>query len=721
MSTTSIMRRIFMVCSPRRSSCFSETNDFVRFFTVSLACLAACLVCACGARNSSTSTIPSIAAAAGDGRELTTSVDTRLLGAVTDAATSPYSALVLAADPLAYYKLNDGTVTMVDSGPHHLNGVYGANVRHSGTTLTSTGESSSNFPGSAVGANVWPDTGTVPANAVFSQASSAVSVEAWIRLADYNRTNNFVPIVSYGREGIGNVWALQLTPQTTLAFYMKVNGGSESYLVKSIQLVPAASYHVAATYDGATIRVYVNGIMTTSTAAHGTLNYAGFPPQYGFTVGGGTGGNSPAFDGSIADVSAYRTSLAPSTIQNHYITGHTAMVLTEQPADSDSFVDSIGVVTHLRASGAYTKSFSSFKTLLMNSGIRHIGDSLTSDPSWYVSEIKQLASAGIHASLITDPTQTAQTIAATIPAFGTAIEAVEGLNEPDKSGNANWVASTRRFQQMLWSTVKYNRTTAHLEVVGPSLTSITSDIALGNLSGYMDTGSLHDYFDGYNPGTPGWGSLSSYGVYGSLSYNRNIAAIVSGSRSLFSTETGFGNAATDRGGVDNRTLARYVPRLYLEHFLHGIKRTTTYEFYDEPGNGNFDDFGLVDLNNTPKSSYYAIRSLIAQLRDPGSLFSTTALHYTLGGDLANTQHLLLQKRDGTYQLVIWVEAPSYNPNSKTDLTVAPQTITLQPGGSPSATIGIIGDSGSLVTRSLGFTNGATSFTVDDHVSIISFK
>jgi hypothetical protein len=643
--------------------------------------------------------------------------------APTAPPTQSYTSMIAASQPLAYYKLNDTGSTLTDSGPNKLSGVYGANVRHGAAAMTTATDASSIFPGGPVGADVPSNTGIVPANPALQTPTSALTVEAWIDLTDFNRTNAFVPIVSYGRQAIGNVWALQLTPQTTLAFYLKVNGTPSSYLLLSNPLTPSHVYHVVATYDGAHVNMYINGALATTIAAAGSLNYTGFPPQYGLTVGGAAGGSAPIFYGAVNDLAIYPTVLAPATIENHYLTGHIAPTLIEQPGNSDAFVNSIGVVTHLRTTGGpYTNSFPAFASLLEASGIRHIGDSLIATPAFYPQELQQLAAAGIHVSLITDFGQTAQTIAATIPVFSGAIEAIEGVNEPDLSGDPNWVTDTRTFQQMLWNTVKNNPATSSLTVLGPSLTSVASDVSVGNLSAYLDAGSMHDYFDGYNPGTPGWGSLTTFGVYGSLAYNRAICAIVSGAKPLISTENGYGNSPTDSGGVDNATLAKYAPRLYLEHYLSGTLRTTMYEFYDEPGNGNFDDFGLVQQNNAPKTSYYALKSLIAALADPGAIFTTTPLHYVLGGNVNNLAHLLLQKRDGSYELLVWLEVQSYNPNTKTDISVPAQTVTFAPGYTPTtATTETIGDTGLPTASALNFSGGAASLSIDDHVTIVTFK
>ena len=632
-----------------------------------------------------------------------------------------YPALVAASKPIAYYKLNDTGTTMTDS-INNLNGVYGPNVQHGGSVLTSSGDASSLFPGCPSGANVAAYTGTVPANRAFYTAAN-ITVEAWVRPLSYNQTLMTIPIVSYGEESIGSVWSLQFTNEARLAFSIKVNGGPGSYLIPAVPLVPGQVYQVVGTYDGATLSLYINGALAASVPASGALNYANVPPNNALTIGGATGGPLPAFSGAMNDVSIYPTALSASVIESHYLVGHLISVLTETPAQSDVFVDTIGVVTHLAYStGPYAPAtFSTTQALLQASGIRHVGDALATTPAYYPTEINQLAADGIHASLIASSGQTPQTILGALSVFSTAIESIGGLNEPDDMGNPNWVAQTQAFQQMLWSTVTTNPPTATLPVIGPALVSYIDDDELGNLSSLMTYGSMHDYFDGYNPGTTGWGNVHPPGVYGSISYNLNSAAIVSGTKPIIATETGYGDAPTDTGGVDDQTLSRYVPRIFLLHFLDGVPRTTIYELYDEPGGGNFDDFGLVTLSNTPKSSYYALQSLIGALADPGSSFATTPLTYVLAGNVNNLQHLLLQKRTGTCELVLWLETMSYNPTTKTDILVPAQAVTLKlENATASATISTIGNTGALTSSPLPFVNGTATIQVNDQVSIITF-
>jgi hypothetical protein len=647
-------------------------------------------------------------------------------------APNSYTSLVEASHPLAYYKLNDAGTTMTDSGTHHLNGAYGTTVRHGSVALTSTQDKSSNFSGNPAGSDIASNAGTVAADKLFETPSTSLTVEAWIKPADFNRTNSFIPIFSYGRGVTGSAWVLQMTPQSSLDFFMKVNGGAGYYELKPAfaTLIPSQVHFVAATYDGARAKLYLNGGLVASLPASNTLNYASSGAPYGLAIGGALGSSRPIFNGSISDAAIYAAALSPEVILAHYFTGRIAEPTVETPISSNAFVDSIGVNTHVGFSSTpYTDSWPTFYRLISASGIRHIRDAFVPVPTWYSQRMNALAQAGIRASLIARSTQASQDIAAEIPLFATSMEAIEGPNEPDIFGGPNWAKNTRNFQRLLWSTVKNNPAFAHLRVVGPALIGEGDEVALGDLSAFMDSGSIHDYFSGFNPGTPGWGGLSKYGMYGSISWDVNRAAVVSGTKPIVSGETGYSSSTAAAGGVqgrtgvDSRTLARYVPRVFLEHFIHGIHGTFIYEFYDEPGiTGDFDQFGLVGLDNKPKSSYVAVQSLIHVLADPGCKFFPKPLSYVLGGNVNNVHHLLLQQCNGTYQLVIWVETESYDPITKKDIAVAPQQVTLQLAKLPTAaSIATIGDDGNLTTNSLAFKGQVATLSLDDHVTIVSFK
>ena len=63
---------------------------------------------------------------------------------------------------------------------------------------------------------------------------------------------------------------------------------------------------------------------------------------------------------------------------------------------------------------------------------------------------------------------------------------------------------------------------------------------------------------------------------------------------------------------------------------------------------------------------------------PDPAFQSDRLGFhELSGNLANVHHLLLEKRDSSFYLAIWVEQPSYDANAKKGLSVAAQQVAVQ--------------------------------------------
>jgi hypothetical protein len=390
---------------------------------------------------------------------------------------------------------------------------------------------------------------------------------------------------------------------------------------------------------------------------------------------------------------------------------------TEQARGAQTFVDSIGINVHLSYHDGPYGQFPRIASLLRGLGVRHVRDGVSSGQTDVCREDRELNAAGMRFTYLTQVNPTPQVLTDWANCVGPSIEAYEGLNEYDishPSGDTNWPATLQTDQKALYGAVKGTPALAHLTVVAPSLTSPQAYRAVGDLSAYLDAGNMHDYSAGHDPGTAGWGANG----YGSIPYNIAAARIVDGNKPIQATETGYATEAT-HVGVDAATQAKYVPRLFLEHFNDGVPRTFEYELVDE-GGPPFGNYGIVNGALSPKPSYTALASLIALLRDgdAGTSAPRAQLRYALDGDTDAVHHTLLAKRDGRLYLLLWIEKSSYDSDTLAPLTVRPQSVTLRLAGPLRRATVYRYDADRHLRPSALPTGTALHLTVTDQVSVV---
>ncbi len=179
------------------------------------------------------------------------------------------------------------------------------------------------------------------------------------------------------------------------------------------------------------------------------------------------------------------------------------------------------------------------------------------------------------------------------------VESVEGSNEWDINGTANWVTELTQRQKDLYQAAKANPATASLPVLSPALAFKWNYVPLGDLSQYADIANGHMYPGGYKPSNEV--SQITTAIRGS----------VPATKPLITTEAGYHNALNTTNGhlpVPEDVAGVYTPRVLLEHYLRGDKRVYTYELLDE-----FDDpaltnpeahFGLLHRDFTPEAGVH---------------------------------------------------------------------------------------------------------------------
>ena len=374
----------------------------------------------------------------------------------------------------------------------------------------------------------------------------------------------------------------------------------------------------------------------------------------------------------------------PAAAQTPPPTASAAVAVT-QPVGADSVADSYGVGIHLGFLDTPYRDASAVATSLHDLGVRHVRDDLYLDNPRQYDGIATVARQGIRFDLITgkptsgaDPATYVQTVADRLPKGS--VESLEGTNEWDISGRPDWVSEMVTRQQALYTAAKANPATADLPVLAPALAFRWNYAAVGDLSPYSDLANAHMYPGGYQPSNE-------------VANITSALRVAEPGKPLVVTEAGYHNAVNTMNGhlpVPEDVAGVYMPRLLLEHYLHGDMRTYSYELIDEFDDPGLTDpeahFGLLRHDLSPKPAYTAMKTLLGLLSDPGPAFSPSSLPVSIQGAPSDTRSLLTQKRDGRYVLLLWRDVSVYDPLLHTPLAVQPADVTVNLGSPASLNV-----------------------------------
>jgi hypothetical protein len=401
-------------------------------------------------------------------------------------------------------------------------------------------------------------------------------------------------------------------------------------------------------------------------------------------------------------------------------------ISAEQASQADAFVDSIGVGTHLTyGDTAYYTAWPQVFDSLRSLNVRHIRDGFYdhSETAPFTKEHLTLASAGIKTTYVIPwgPSITAIT-AQSLEQFSANVndvEAFEAPNECDIGSNCDGGGLVGMNNMLsLLPQISSAGKALGVPVIGPSFVLPISYLYAGNIASLMTYNNLHTYFGGLNPGSEGWGDYDSQGnSYGSFNFWLDQANLDAPNTQSIITETGYMSypVPTQPYTIPESVGASYIPRTFLLAFAHGVKRTFMYELLDEfssPG------YGLLHSDFSPKPAFNSIKNLISVLSDPGPSFNPGTLSYSISGGDSSLNHLLLQKRDGSYWLVLWLEKSSFDRVALTPIPITPQNIVLTVNGQSAQQLLWLDQSGNMSWKNIQQMNTQVPLTITDQVSII---
>jgi len=220
----------------------------------------------------------------------------------------------LADNPVGYWRLGEatGTSTAFDSKATNQ-GLY-----VNGPTLAQTGglnldaDTAVGFDG----VNDRADLGDVHG----FTGTSPFTLEAWLKpgtpIDEYRRV-----IAKEGSNKAGWHLYLQATSFSTpngIAFGRCDAAGACDAVGSGFGLQAGTWYHVAVTYDGANLRIYVNGTLTQTTASTRSVGSNTAPLRFGMSS---SWTNADRYTGSMDEVAIYNGALSQARVQAHYLYG----------------------------------------------------------------------------------------------------------------------------------------------------------------------------------------------------------------------------------------------------------------------------------------------------------------------------------------------------------------------------------------------------------------
>jgi hypothetical protein len=260
------------------------------------------------------------------------------------------------------------------------------------------------------------------------------------------------------------------------------------------------------------------------------------------------------------------------------------------------------------------------------------------------------------------------------------ISAIEGQNEGDhewfqgqRAAQGNWSKAVVEYQKSVYEALRRRYAKDVLPVVSPTVLDWKpQDMALlRDAAGFCDIVAIHSYVQ--NAQEP-----ETDEPYASLSwYLQEVRDPFKPGAPVMVTETGYNDLqGPGRKGVSEKAAAIYLPRLLLNNFAAGIKRTFLYEFLDEGANPNEweNHWGLVRYDNAPKPSFEAITALIASLKNDGGTPAGDSAPLlsleTSVQDLSNLRMMAFRRPDGSLVTAIWRALPCWTLEEHADVDVS---------------------------------------------------
>jgi hypothetical protein len=394
---------------------------------------------------------------------------------------------------VAAYGFNEGTGTTTTDVSGNAN-----NGSLSNTTWTTLGQfgNALSFNGTSSRVNV-SDSGSL-------DLTTGMTLEAWVFPTSLTGTRTVV----FKQVTGGHVYGL-FASAGALRPVASVRIGATTFAVTGPSSLPLNAWsHLAATYDGSALRLYVNGADVASQAVAGLLQTSGNPLRLG-----GSASSGQYFQGRIDEVRVYSQARSGAEIQADM----TAPVLNAPP--TITVTSPADAATGVAPTANITATFSE----AMTAATINTGTFQLRDPSATLVAAVVSYSVGSRTATLNPSANLANGVTYTATVVGGA-GGVADSSGGVMASNATWAF-----------TVRANTTTAVTSALNPSVfgqsVTFTATVTPAPPASGTPTGTIQFRVNGVNLGSPvplAGGSATSPATTSLAAGNRTVTAVYSG-------------------------------------------------------------------------------------------------------------------------------------------------------------------------------------------------
>lgn len=221
------------------------------------------------------------------------------------AATSNLAVEIAADSPIAHWRLDETSgTTAADSSGNGRNGTYTNSPTVGAASLLSDGS------GAAMGVAINSGQCATIASAAWMNVST-ITVEALIKYAAATTEDGIVSRWT----AAGLDWTLWRDSAGKISAKLSIASGATITLTGTVVAAANTLYHVVLTFDGTTLKLYVNGSLDASTATGGSGIWSGGAP---IEIARYDADALTTPTATIDEVAIYSTALSSTRVAAHY-------------------------------------------------------------------------------------------------------------------------------------------------------------------------------------------------------------------------------------------------------------------------------------------------------------------------------------------------------------------------------------------------------------------